>query len=657
MKNERSWLIWLIISTIVLFFSLQIVQPCFFLWSDNIMQFLPWYAYDWESIFEHGAVPFINFHQFMGEDYIGQGQTGVLYLPAYVAVFFAKVILRNILCTIDAAVFLHLVASAVLMFLLFRKLGISEGISFLGSLTWITFPFTILLSKSWVFIAYAAAFIPLDFYLLLLLIEKPTYASSLYLALAKMGFFFMGYVPLLQILVIMEIFFLLVTLVLSKEVPVRRAIPAYALSLLSTFFLCAPLFFPMIKTMILSASRSRILPVEELLKFGIVPQDFFRAQVFQFRENAALQAGSQIYYIGPFIFVSLLFLADGEIRKHAAARGLYRFIFIALIALLLTTPLIALFHKIPTMNLFRMQFKYYIYFLFFLIISAAILSESLIQLRSGYARAISYMLLFASIALNCLILFTSKNVTLDYTRAGPLPEIYGAMAPWKTQERIFTFWLADVPLKDLHNYMTHNFPTLYGFYGFLGYDPLISRMNLEYTLSINHYHYPGVLSQGLLDYLSRWGVRYFITRDNLVKREEIARYGQLQARYSDGEVLVYENQRALPIVYLMKTPPERVPYEFGVNEIRIHPEASQSGKIAVNVVPLEGYSYFVDGRDAGKVVAGHAPIVLEIPAGAREVVLAYRNDSVTLGAALFICYLGVSGAIFLRSRLRRGKSP
>ena len=43
----------------------------FFLVGDNVTYFLPSYVYNWRAVIEQGTIPLINFHQFLGQTYLG----------------------------------------------------------------------------------------------------------------------------------------------------------------------------------------------------------------------------------------------------------------------------------------------------------------------------------------------------------------------------------------------------------------------------------------------------------------------------------------------------------------------------------------------------------------------------------------------------------
>jgi len=182
----------LLLIAFLFLFSLQIFEPNFFLFDDNADQFIIFYDFNWRSLIDHFSIPFINFHQYLGHPYFAQGQTGVFYIPVYVAIFLSKLIFHNIYYTIDIIVSLHFAASAIGMFLLLRKLKISPLTSLLSSLLWITFPFSILTSKLWVPISYTAAYLPCNFLLLKLFIDHPCFKHSLYLAILKTFFFYQG---------------------------------------------------------------------------------------------------------------------------------------------------------------------------------------------------------------------------------------------------------------------------------------------------------------------------------------------------------------------------------------------------------------------------------------------------------------------------------
>lgn len=209
-KQNLIIVICLILFVLSYVLFLEKLIPNFFLCDDNATAFLPFYVYNWNSVINNFSIPFINFHQYLGHTYFSQGQTGVLYPPIYLAVFLSKLITGTHYSTIDILVFIHFSCSAVAMFFLLKRLKIKAILSFLFSLIWITYPFFTITSKSWVFVSYVTAFLPLCFLLFDKIVKIPSYKNAFLLGAVQALFLYQGYIQYVLLLLFFEFLYLLI---------------------------------------------------------------------------------------------------------------------------------------------------------------------------------------------------------------------------------------------------------------------------------------------------------------------------------------------------------------------------------------------------------------------------------------------------------------
>jgi hypothetical protein len=642
-RSDRKALIILCLILFIFMLYLEMLAPCYFLYDDNAVQFLPYYDCDWHSVILHGKIPLVNFHQFLGYSCLGQGQSGVFYPPVYLAELLSHLIFRSDFLAIDILVMVHLIFAAIFMFLLLRKVGVNRQLGFLASLIWATSPFTILLSKSWVIVAYTAAFTPLEFIVLLSFIEKPSLKNSFLLALVKTFFFFQGNVQYLFMLCIFEVLFLLFLGLRKNGEITWKTLAYYCFSGVVTFFLSSPLFFPMLEAQKSAAFRTGGLSYEKLVSFAMSIQDFLKAQIYCFRSSIIFdcQVGSQIYYIGPFIFLSFFFLIKKHYREEMRKDKTQEFLLLALLALISTTTYYGLLHEVPGMNLFKGQFRYFNFFDFFLIIASSLIASTAIG-REGRNLGRALLALFLiSIVTNAAVITQKVDNTLSTRRVAELPVDYRMVFQRHGKGRIFSYWL-NVPREQEYMYITDNCATLFGLYHFLGYpEPLIPKVNLLFTLNLCR-GFGGPLNRKVLDHLSFWGVRYFVTEDSPENRKGSEATGQLRLIYEGHGIIVYENTRALPLAYYVEEGIfHELPCEFGINEITLCPNNDKRQDIVLSVVPLPGCFYSCDGKKADPVSTDSVPMVISVPSGTGHLTIFYRDNAFSRGMAVFEIFLAL----------------
>lgn len=662
-QNRSIILIIMLVSIVFLnLLCLEIREPNYFLYDDNADSFLPVYSYDWNAMINYKAIPLINFHQYLGHTFLAQGLTGVFYLPVYISVFLSKTTTGNIFCTIDILVFIHLVASSIGMFLLLRRFHLSPAVCFLGSLMWITMPFISIVSRSWVFVSYAATYLPFNFLLLNKLIDEPKTKNALYLALLKSAFFYQGYVQYVFMMILFEVIYILL-LSISKlfisnsyKEYLKRFPRAYISSAFFFFCLIAPLLLPMFFAQHQSDYRSTRIPFNDFIFNAMSWDDFIKAnQFFNFRKDVIWSAGSEIFYFG---FVNLLLLSPVLIKKFKENYKILTCVLAASIALVFSTRLYAVFYHIPGFNIFRWPFKYFLFFLFFGTIGVAGIVNNLIQQDRKWIRAIVFLIMILAVGLNCLVLWKkseSRNV-FSLVRIDNPPKNYLEKYISKKAGRIFTFWVNSADPKGLYKYCTFSFATLFDYFHFGGYDSLISKQNSKLSLGLNYNSiFNGPLSEELLNYLSSWSVRYLITTDNSYNRSRLNRFDQLNLKYRDNDILMYENTRSLPLVYYRDNKEEPLKFDFGINEVSLYPDNISARTIVINVAPLPQFQIYINGINIGKINPNEAPITINIPPRTRQVTLKYVDYPFYTGILLFTLFVtGLMGFLVIQG-LKKGK--
>ncbi|MES2310441.1 MAG: hypothetical protein V4507_16430, partial [Verrucomicrobiota bacterium] len=93
---------------LVIFLTLETLSPRFFSWDDNASQFCGYYQYNYESLVHQKTFPSMVWTQYTGQTNLTQSQSGVFYLPAYIATALSWSLFKSPLWNIDLLVVLHL---------------------------------------------------------------------------------------------------------------------------------------------------------------------------------------------------------------------------------------------------------------------------------------------------------------------------------------------------------------------------------------------------------------------------------------------------------------------------------------------------------------------------------------------------------------------
>lgn len=619
----------------------ELNQPNFFLYDDNANFFLPYYVYNWRTIVQHRTIPLINWHQFLGQTYLAQGQSSVLYPPVYLAVGLSSLLFNNYFSSIDILVFFHLLVSVVATFYLLRRLQVSTSISTLSALLWITMPMLTTISRAWVNFSYLAAYLPLNFIALEYFLKKPSLKKAVILAIIKSLLFYQGYVQHEFIVVVAEITFFLAFIIshLKKlhSSDIVRLCSYLTLSYFFLFFLIAPQLLPMILAQQESQFRNQPTIFWEFIYGHITPGLFVQAQKFVFLPRTMHSANSHLIYTGPFVLAFLCLALIERFRKKLGAGNATCYFFVAGTFLLLTSDLYGLLYSVPFFNLFRWPLKYYPVFLFFTVISLAQILQVLTSNHRPSGRAAIHALLILSVFLNIQV---SRHAT---------SEVFG---PWSINQppfidhltqinkdlgRVFTYQVNDIT-KYHYPYLGFNYSTLFNQYHFGGYDVFVSKLNHQLSLQLNYassYQLP--INREVLNHLSQWSTKYIITYNNEQLKKDLLSYN-LEILYESDQLAVFDNKQSLPYVYSTTDPATTIPFQFYPNSIDIFPTNKMSHEITVTVAPLPQFHILADNKLIGKVKSDNGPIKITVPSYTHKITIRYIDYPFIAGCTLFAVF-------------------
>jgi len=650
------------------FAVLELAKPHYFLWDDNASFYLPCYAYNARALWGEGALPHINYHQYLGHTYLASGQTGVLYPPVYLALGISQWIWDDLRSTIDVLAVLHLALAAVGMYALLRRLRLSRTMSLLTAFLWMSFPFLVQVARNWIFVSYAAAHLPWSLLLLDRLLAAPRAGRVLALAVVKALFFYQGYVQYAVLATLFEGFYIAVRWALDRASRAgwRRAVTGYLLALAAAGALAAPLVFPMLHAKQLSAYRTGSLSFAEFLSNALSLRSFLLAQVFRMEPRAIHLATGSLYYVGipNLVAVGALLVSRWRRRRReipAASCAVVAAV-VAAAAFVLSTRAYGMVYFVPLLSSFRWPFKSFLFFLFFLAIAAASAYESAWGDRRRWVRALGVALLLSGIVANVTIVMAPRfDIPFGPNRIDrDVEDIRREIAGFfpLDEGRVVSLWLSPRHPR-LYRLLVFNYATLVGAYHLGGYDPLIARENLELAV---HLEYSNIfryeLTPQALDYLSSWSVRFLMVPERDEFHAFFARFPQLRRCFRGHGIEVYENAAALPFAYFQDSGVKPLPIEWEINALRIS-TAGRGGLLRIGVAPLSWYVWSVDGREMGPVNYDEdRHILLEVPTGAREVRVRYVDVPFLLGAGVFLTFVLAVGSTWGLRHLRPGsRSP
>lgn len=651
------------LATIALFALLERARPAYFLWDDNASENLPAFALAWRALTGEGVLAHLNLHQYLGQIWLGNGQSGVLYPPIYLAAGLASWVCGDLRWTIELLAIGHLALGAAGMVLLVRHHRVSATVALGVGLLYVTFPFLAQVSRNWIFVAFVAGLAPWSLLALTRVIETPSRGAALALGGVKALLFYQGNVNFAVMLALLEGVFLLAVLASrsSSSARPRDVLASCSGALLATAALAAPLLLPMLEAQQLSATRSTRLPFAEFfsnrLQLGVVS----KAQLGWMVERAIHQSSGALFYFGLPCLVLLAALALPAVRRqrdsHVALGGALT----AGCALVLGAGGVAVFYPLPLLSSFRWPFKYYLFFLLFAAIALGMGADALCR-HGRSARTLALGLLAAGLAGNVLVLFAPRwdrafgpnRVTEDVSA---LQRDIGATLPTLTEGRVVSLWQRHIDART-PRFLTHDWATLIGAYHLGGYDPLIARRNFELAMHLEYSNiFRYALDPRVLAYFDRWSVRTLIApaRDDYALR--LARWPQLRLYYRDALLQVWENTTAWPVCSFREDPTAPVAYRWRTNGLTAEP-GGRGGLLRFGVAPLPWWFVSIDGGPRQPASEGaDQQVEVQVPAGTRKVELIYVDVPFRFGVAIAVAFLLFTVGAWSIGLLRRRRGP
>ena len=617
----------LLLFALLWFMAIEWMFPRYFLWDDNATFYLPSALLNFETLRTELSIPIINFYQFAGWNHINAGQMGTLYPPAYLAAWFVEEILHAPLLTIDVLCIAHMTIGMLGMYAWLRLLETRRSFAMGGALFYLTLPFSTILSKSWLFVAYAHCYIPICFFLLESNLRRSSPTACGVYIIVKSLYLYTGY-P--QYVVYLSLFELLYIAIRGKALQKPIVWKKYVLSNALVAALCLPVLLPMAEATILSESRHLPFSLFATIQKYLLLTDALAEQVLLYRPDYL--GHINIFHIGASVLTPWILCKAVQSRKPIPA-FIHGLGLLSLLALLLCTPFYAIISWLPIVSHFRWPFKIFIFFGFFYTTALVLLLQWMHAkkiLPAKHILLITIVALCSHVAVLRSPALGNWSITHISTLPSRLTDTAYRITGVSAQEIHRLPWLYE-------SLPSFNFPSIWKTPVITGYDTLASRLHSNInTRSTNASGLfdPDVLPL-LMEHLSRWSVRFLVSREIL--SGEILRQTSLRRIPSDPSVFIYENARAMPVAAFVNAPMDPLSIEYHANRIRIQTN-KKTGTVFLRVAPIAGYRMILPEGSEQSLTLVESGVILPIEHTQDFVDIIYQSAALDRG--IFLACIG-----------------
>ncbi len=535
---------------------LEIQSPRFFGWDDNAAQFCGYYQYNYDSIVNQKSFPWMVWTQYAGQTNLSQSQSGVFFIPAYLATGLSWVFFDSPLWNIDLLIVAHLLFGAWGIIRFLRFWGISPEICHAAALLYATTPFFILVSRSWIIATYSMAYTPWLFLFVERLLRDASKKEIAQYIFLKSIFFFQGNTHIWINLSFIEGLYFLGRWWQKnreKDLVLWRSIFTYLVVQGVHLIIILPQLAINIESVGLSSFRQNKIPLEELLSFRLIGSDALLAQFFYFMpERFSLSSNSILFFGGSFYLFYLIYHKLRHREKWATPHA--TIVFFLLITLLLSTSCYSLLAWLPPFNILRWPIKFMMIAPFFYAASLAFFAQEGL-LKKWFPPLILGFAMIQMIV-SCLPAFNHPFSTQRFH------EEKNGQIRWPYQGgRVLPIASSDEFCLN-SQLLTYNYGLWYQIPTLAGYDQLISEKNFRIGLKIQM---TGALDvtqvEGSLSHLKTWGVRYLTGNSNDPEIRKLDLISDLKEIYADQELIVWELLGTSPLISSLDQPDRPISFK------------------------------------------------------------------------------------------------
>ncbi|MES2310440.1 MAG: hypothetical protein V4507_16425, partial [Verrucomicrobiota bacterium] len=491
----------------------------------------------------------------------------------------------------------------------------------LGGLLFASNPFFVIVSRSWVVVAYAAAYTPWIFLMLdQILLESKKRVWILYIGL-KTLFYFQGNTHLWINLSLIEGLYFLFSL-RSRFLSSFPLLCRYAMAQGFVLLCASPQFISNLQAVQNSPYRHGGFPLSHLLTLKCEIGESFLSQLLIFRTETYIGSSSSILHLGGSLILGLLMIRFYREKTPLNSHSKTHLLFFILV-LLLSTSLYAAIAWIPPFPMLRWPLKFWAILPFFyvsLFISLLHHSPDFKSHPLWIPQSIGL-----GILLQFLILINpAHNRPFSDLRIESM-EDFSVLWPYQGG-RVLPVgsdlkWMKDPQL------LTYNFGLWSGIPTLGGYDQLISKTNSKIALGMQITSYlPIQRIESHHSHLDQWGVRYLTASPRDPEITTLLQTPWLQKIAETNRVVVFENRNASPLASFEKQ--SRIPLEIHFYPNRLEVDLQkQSGLLLLRFASLQNLraSVLLDDNTyqtlKTEASSSENPISIEIPEHSQKLVL------------------------------------
>ncbi|TAM82089.1 MAG: hypothetical protein EPN47_10050 [Acidobacteria bacterium] len=640
-----------------LFLALELRSPFYFLQDDGLEAFLPYYVHNWRSLLAC-KLPLYDFHIYAGVPHMAVGQTGVFYVPQYLAMFLSESIWGHPFAMLDVMAFMHALIAVAGGYVLLRYMGAADMAAAFGALSAFT-GFFVWAGRMWPIALMLCAWFPWMLWASLRYIEKPSAARAGWLMLFRLALLFGGQSQFFVLAMIFEHLFALGHALAIRRQGWKARGLGYLLLDVPTALLGLPFLLPVWMEAGRSYTRSTHLSYAEFSVLSLSPIFWLFGQLFVFmkvelpKHIVIARSIPYVSYIG--YLPALLPLGAGMLwKKRPGSRPwLFACGVCFVIALLWCWNAIGpLIYHLPVLNRFRWPFKL-IYFAGFFQCLVAALVLTLFSRR--WQRIAVAVFLVNWIVVFCLLPGHAWRV-----RKYQVP----LKSPWQEvlkDGRYLVISQGSVRTVS-KEFVERDYAEIWGLDNLLGYEPLVPRLNATLLVgrSLTEWeiyggNYMGTVDPSLLSHLKLWSVRYVLVdpgRSDISKELEGTGY-QVQA-VKQGWTL-WKDPSALPRVRWGDASADAgaaagIHWVEHVNSIDVDLSQWPGRELVFAFVANHGLETCLGESCSPVGNSADGLVRVEVPPGTRHVRLVYHNALLLPSGIIALVTLMVYGLWLFRSR-------
>ncbi len=612
-----------ILFMLALFFGiLEFFQPQYFLWDDNASFFLPSYDLCIKSLLDEHSIPWMLWNHNLGQTFLSKVQEGFFYPPIYLMGALSRLMTGDTFWVIDLLVIVHLIFGGWGMSFYLKRFNFSDAYRLAGAFLYVTTPFGIILSKAWVVSSYAICMMPWTLIAIEKIGKERGILSCFPFIFVEAFFFLNGYVQFWFQANLMLLIYILLRSSLKDTWSFRVAIPRLIGSSLATILLIYPLILLGIRSQNDSFERATSHSLEYLSLGRARFVDYISAQIGIFSFEVFNQGNSIMYWNGMLVGLVLVILVP-ILKNRRMDRKIRLFFLLSFLTILLSLFLFSILYWIPPYNSFRFPFRWLLFLSVFLIPLFLFTIQNMTQNK----RNLGYGILFFITLWNLSAYFHSKS-WCSFSQMH-VKDRKGLEVSWWNKNYRCVHVSSDWGDDYRPNYRAHLLPTLIDRISYFGCDVLLSRRNFELVSPFAYVTTHSMPTQEIEKQFvktEKWSGRYLAAFPSPENIKAIEKLNHLSKIAEEDGIVIYENLKAVPLIYFESAPQQPVPWEIIKNRLVVYTNKKE-GKIHLQFLALPHLKIRFNENIIENIPVKQDSIEWILPPGIDQIEIYYENRS------------------------------